>query len=190
MANKKIKRKNKKINFPTKIILDYLKETSTNLLDLTFNIFFDPDEMLKSAGFYVKNPSVASSVNRWLSNLDNFSSFERKNGKVYLTEKGRIKIIRSIIKDINISQKWDGKWRAIIFDIPEASKRERNFLRTELKYMKFKELQKSIWITPFNIENELFALLKLWKMDFEGDIRFLEINKIENDSDIKKCFKL
>jgi len=36
----------------------------------------------------------------------------------------------------------------------------------------------------------MLALLKLWKTDFTGDIRFFEINKIEEDKDLKKHFKL
>lgn len=190
---KKTKKKNKrkrKINFPTKIVLEYIKETSINLLDLAINILVDPDELIRNAGFYVKYPSATSIVSRWVSHLETNSSFERKNNKIYLTEKGRIKIIKSIIKEKNNNSDWDGKWRAISFDIPELNRKERRFLRTELKYMKFKELQQSLWVCPYSIEKELFALLKLWKIDFEGDIRFLEINKIEDDKDIKKYFKL
>lgn len=186
----RIKTKKIKINFPTKIVLDYLREKSKDLLDLGFDILFDPDKFISTSGFRVRHPSVASVICRWADNLDKNTSFKKLDGKIYLTEKGRIKIIRDIIKNKNQDSPWDGKWRAVCFDIPELNKKERRFLRTELKWMKFRELQHSVWITPFNIEKELFALLKLWQIDFKGDIRFLKIEKITEDKDIKKYFEL
>lgn len=184
-------KKRKKVNFPTKILLDYLKEKGEDLLDLSFKIFLDPDSLIRDAGFRVKYPSFSSSLVKLISRLDNAptgSSFELKNDKIYLTEKGRIKLIKILIKEKR--GKWDGRYRAIIFDIPEATRRERRFLRTELKQIGFKELQKSIWVYPYDIEKELLTLLKLWKIDFSGDIRFLRIDQIIDDKDIKKYFKL
>jgi len=56
--------------------------------------------------------------------------------------------------------------------------------------MGFVELQKSVWVVPYNIEKELRTLLKLWNVGFRGDIRFLIIDKIEKDEDLKKHFNL
>ena len=189
MGKTKIKR-NKKSNFPTDIILNYLKETSKDLLDLSVTIIFNPDKLIKNAGFYVKYPSFSSSINKWVNSLETNSSFKFRKNKIYLTKKGRIKIIKSIIKEKYDGFKWDRKWRAITFDIPEANRRERRFLRNELKTIKLKELQKSLWVCPYNIEEELFALLKLWKTDFKGDIRFLKIDKIEEDKNLVQYFNL
>jgi len=74
--------------------------------------------------------------------------------------------------------------------VTEKNRHERNFLRKELKWMGFKELQHSVWITPYDIEKELLCLLKLWRKDFKGDIRFLKIEKIINDRDFRKTFSL
>jgi hypothetical protein len=190
MSKNKETRKKIKTHFPTKIALDYLKEKSKDLLDLSSDIFFDPDKLITEAGFRVKSPSITSIICKWADNLDKNTSFKNLNSKIYLTKKGRIKIIRDVIKEKNQLSEWDGKWRAVCFDIPELNKKDRRFLRSELKWMKFTELQHSIWITPFNIEKELLALLKLWKIDFRGDIRFLKIEKIVDDKDIKKHFRL
>jgi len=172
-------------------ILNYLEETSKDLLDLSVKILFDPERLIKEAGFYVKYPCFTSLIfSKRASGLKNSPCFNYKNNKIYLTDRGRIKIIKNIIKEKNNNEKWDGKWRAIVFDIPESNRKERRFLRTELKWMKFKELQKSIWVCPYNIERELFALLKLWKIDFKGDIRFLKIDKITEDKDIIRYFNL
>ena len=169
--------------------LDYLKEKSKDLLDLGLVIFFDPDELIRRGGFIRRSNSLFSFKDE-LRSLKRSSYFATtQNNKIYLTAKGRIEIIKNILKDKK-EKDWNGKWWAIIFDIPEANRKERAFLRRELKLIGLKELQKSVWIFPFNIERELLVLLKLWKRDFRGDIRFLRIEKITEDKDIKRFFGL
>ena len=53
-----------------------------------------------------------------------------------------------------------------------------------------KEIQKSVWITPLDIEKELLIILKFWKKDFSGDIRFLRIQAISEEKRIKKYFNM
>ncbi|MBI4008672.1 transcriptional regulator PaaX, partial [Candidatus Roizmanbacteria bacterium] len=52
-------------------------------------------------------------------------------------------------------EKWDGKWRIVIFDIPEVNKRIRQVLRETLKVLEFWPLQKSVWISKKNYTKEL-----------------------------------
>jgi len=59
-----------------------------------------------------------------------------------------------------------------------------------LKWLGFKELQKSIWIFPFDIKKELLTLLQLWESDFSGDIRILVIDEITKDENFKKHFNV
>ena len=126
-----------------------------------------------------------------ISYLKKSKYFTFKNNKFYLTPWGRIEIIKTVIKKRKDRKfRWDGKWRGIIFDIPELNRKDRVVLRKELKWMGFVELQKSVWVVPYGIEIELRTLLKLWKTDFKGDIRFLMIDKIEKDTDLKKYFSL
>ncbi len=178
-------------NSLSKGILNYLSETSKDLFDVGIKIIFNPYEITKGMGIYNDKISSFPHFSRNVSNLKKSPYFNFQNNTFYLTHKGRIEIIRTIIKEKkNKKIKWDGRWRAIIFDIPELNRRERAFLRNELKWMGFQELQKSIWIFPYDIEKELFLLLKLWRIDFKGDIRFLRIEKINDDQDMRKCFDL
>ncbi|MCX6722868.1 MAG: hypothetical protein NT094_02235 [Candidatus Staskawiczbacteria bacterium] len=169
------------------IALEYLKEKSKDLFDLGVDIIFDPKKLIviKLYSQYNYYP-----ISNKIYNLKKSPYFSVKDKKIYLTKKGRIRIIKDIIKDKKENQRWNGKWLAIIFDIPEADRRERNFLRKELKWMGFKELQHSIWVTPYNIEKELLTLLNLWHKDCAGDIRFLKIDKIDDDKDLKNLFDL
>lgn len=52
-------------------------------------------------------------------------------------------------------ERWDGKWRVVIFDIPETNKRIRQALRETLKVLEFWPLQKSVWISKKNYTKEV-----------------------------------
>jgi phenylacetic acid degradation operon negative regulatory protein len=57
-------------------------------------------------------------------------------------------------------QKWDKKWRILIFDIAEVSRKTRDILRLKLKELGFGMLQKSVWITPHDILFDLKEFLE------------------------------
>jgi len=103
---------------------------------------------------------------------------------IYLTDKGKMEILKDDFW--KKEKKWDRKWRAIIFDIPEESHKHRDFLRRKLKWFGFKELQKSIWIIPYDAKKEFEEFLKLCNIKVEGDVRYLTIEKIEPDFTFKE----
>lgn len=51
--------------------------------------------------------------------------------------------------------KWDGRWTVVIFDIPEQTRWIRDRLRFDLEDLGFGGLQKSVWISPFPIADDL-----------------------------------
>lgn len=83
-----------------------------------------------------------------------------KNGKkilLKLTDKGKQEIIlRKLLDD----RKWDGKWRIVIFDIPERQRFLRHAFRYQLREFEFKPLQKSVWIGRKNVTKELRNFIK------------------------------
>ncbi len=54
---------------------------------------------------------------------------------------------------------WDGKWRIIIFDIPESQRKIRRILRGKLKEWGFIAWQKSVWATKRNVMEKLKILI-------------------------------
>lgn len=76
-----------------------------------------------------------------------------KNGQVYirLSDKG----LKNIHRDFPISrfqnQKWDRKWRIVIFDIEEKERKNRDYLRIKLKEVGFGMIQESVWISPYDV---------------------------------------
>lgn len=111
--------------------------------------------------------------------------------RVSLTEKGKKKAGKYQINDLKIEtpEKWDGKWRVIIFDIPDFSKTVRNIFRTKLKEFNFYSLQKSVWVYPYNCRKEIEIL-----RDFLGansnQIQIILADEIEHEDTLKKAFQI
>lgn len=85
-----------------------------------------------------------------------------KNGEAYLrlTTAGKEKTVRDFPMFSLQKKKWDGKWRMVIFDIAEVSRKIRDLLRCKLKELGFGMLQKSIWTTPHDMIVDLRQFLK------------------------------
>jgi len=178
----------------TNKIFSYFGETLENLLELGVRIFINPQSLMRGFSLY-RSPLLSRSEAKILfqqrvSRLKRQGYLRKTENGWELTPKGRIEIIKIILWKKFQDKKWDGKWRVIIFDIPEMSRRDRDFLRRELKWIGFIELQKSVWIFPYDMERELMALLKLWKLEFKGDIRFLIVEKITEEEKLKEHFNL
>lgn len=113
----------------------------------------------------------------------------KENGKnfIELTEKGSLEILVQKVA-IQIQSKWDGKWRMVIFDIPEDAHLQRDRLRRLLKKHGFHKLQASVFIHPFPFNREAIAYLK--ESGLMRYIRMIKIEEMDDDADLKKKFKL
>ncbi|MDD5147468.1 MAG: hypothetical protein PHV63_02925 [Candidatus Daviesbacteria bacterium] len=89
-----------------------------------------------------------------------------------ITDKGKEKAVLASLKfDDN---KWDGKWRLVIFDVPEKRRRARDLLRSKLKQWGFVYFQQSVWGTKKNCTKALRDFIKSvgiedWVMVVESD---------------------
>jgi DNA-binding transcriptional regulator PaaX len=84
--------------------------------------------------------------------------------------------------------KWDGKWRIVIFDIPEGTKKERDQLRRLLLENNFCKWQASVYISPHPINRQAIDYLK--ETGLIQYIRFARIDELDEDKDLKKRFGL
>lgn len=87
-----------------------------------------------------------------------------------LTDEGRTVLLLSKDEEDN----WDGKWRIVVFDIPEQKRLIRGLFRRNLKKWGFKHLQKSVWISKKNVTDKLFGYIKdlgveKWVWVFESE---------------------
>ena len=117
---------------------------------------------------------------------------ERVEGKqtLCLTKKGIQEILKFKMRNKYLEKSWDKKWRLIVFDIKEITRKDRDYLRRQLKWIGFQELQKSVWVFPYEIRDDLREFIKLCRFEFQGDVRFILADKIEPDLLLRKKFNL
>ncbi len=107
-----------------------------------------------------------------------------------LTSKAKRALAIYQLKTNIIKKKWDGKWYLLIFDIPERKRYYRDRLRRDLLMLGFYQLQKSVWLFPYDVLRYLYELLPGFR---EGDwFHYMEINKInpQLESKLIKLFDL
>lgn len=115
------------------------------------------DEFLKKRPEYENDrPAVEKAVNKILK--DRLVKLVNKRDKqmIEITNNGRRQLVEYNIDTIGIAnQKWDGRWRIVMFDIPEKMRLARDVLRDKLKDLGFKQVQKSVWVSPYECQNEI-----------------------------------
>lgn len=125
-------------------------------------------------------------LNRWglqargvLAKLKHQGFIQRtiiNNDKGYkITEKGEIEF-DNILKVLKDRDKWDKKWRMVIFNIPEKNRDLRDRLRRELSRIGLGMMQPSVWISPLNIKEELDATII--KLGLKDNLKYFELSSI------------
>ena len=113
------------------------------------------------------------------------------NGKYYgLTEEGERKLRHLELQEYKLARpkRWDGKWRVIIFDIPEKKKKTRDQIRRLFITVGMVRLQDSVWVYPYDCED----IIGLLKTDFGigKDLLYMIVDEIENDKYLREEFGL
>lgn len=106
---------------------------------------------------------------------------------IKLTDKGHVRFLQLKMEDIiNKSNRWDGKWRIVIYDISKMKKGAVTILRRMLTKSGFLRLQKSVYLTPFKCAEEIEYLRQYFGVGQE--VIYLEISKLENEQYYKEYF--
>ncbi len=121
---------------------------------------------------------------------NNFNSLERrgyirvdrKSNSVTLTQKGQIKLIESSTENIV-----DGKWRMLTFDIPEIIEKKRRQLRSSIKRIGYRQVQKSLWACPFARADKVELIIN--ELELEKYVAYLLVEKTDIEAHLKQLFK-
>jgi DNA-binding transcriptional regulator PaaX len=117
---------------------------------------------------------------------------EKKKGASYarLTPKGErfAQLIHEGKLAVAKPQRWDGKWRVLIFDVAERHRGLRDKMRASLVALGFVRLQNSVWAYPYDCE-DLIVLLKA-DLKMGSELLYLIVDKIENDLALRRRFGL
>ena len=84
--------------------------------------------------------------------------------------------------------KWDGRWRIVVFDIPESKRPSRDALRAKLKQLGFTQIQRSVWAFPYECQKELGIVCDVYEI--RPFVTMLEGKYLGNDSRLRKIYSL
>ena len=108
---------------------------------------------------------------------------------IALTRRGRWEYT---IRNFDFAQKkllaWDGKWRVIVFDVPEHKRKIRRELRRAISLFGFEKLQQSVWVYPYPCDD--FVEIVRSHLEIKNDIVYMTVENIENDVLLKRKFEL
>ncbi len=123
--------------------------------------------------------------NKWVEKKENSDG----SYTISLTDRGKLRALTYHFQEMRIERKnWDGKWRIVVFDIPEKLRKGRDALRDKLKILGFYELQKSVFVLPFECKNEIEFVIEFFNL--RKYVRFGVLESIDNELHLKKIFKL
>ncbi len=110
--------------------------------------------------------------------------------KIVLTEAGRKKMLSYRFDDMTITKpkRWDGKWRAVAFDIPEARKKARDALVQKMKDLGLVQFQKSLWLCPYECKNEIDFVAEVFEVG--KYVHYLVVSEMTNDGLLRQRFGL
>lgn len=150
-------------------------------LEKTIDGYVRYDDLIHHSGHYaygsgwnkpLKKSELAQAIKR-LRNRGLIDYEDDKTNKIIfkLTNLGK-----DALGDLAIleEQEWDGKFRIVMFDIPEPKYLVRNLFRRRLKDWGFKMWQQSVWITKNNVTAKLRQLIdklgiKDWVVVIDSD---------------------
>lgn len=165
----------------------YRKKSVSNLILLSLEKAVDGyvrlEDFLYNPGFYSYGDGWNYSIKK--SGLARALKRLRENGLVELlddqelilrlTDKGKEKaVLANLLIEEN---KWDGKYRIIIFDVPEKRRAARDLLRLKLKSWGFVPWQRSVWVTKKNCTKPLRDFIK--QVGIKDWVKVLESDNVE-----------
>jgi hypothetical protein len=117
---------------------------------------------------------------------------ETQDGKtiLVLSEEGKKRMLIYNLETLKLKRqdKWDGYWRIIIFDIPERLKYAREWLSRKLKEIGMYQLQKSVYVYPFECKDELDFIIEYFGL--RPYVRLGLLKEIDNELHLRKIFNL
>ncbi len=109
--------------------------------------------------------------------------------EITLSDKGRQRVLGYKIDEMKLKKdRWDGWWRAVIFDIPEEKKTARDLLRQKAREMGFYLLQESVLITPWKCRDEVDFIKNFYEVG--SCVTLMEVKSFDGIERVRRYFKL
>jgi len=116
------------------------------------------------------------------------SFIKNKEEYLELTAKGKERARYYFLKKniLKPKEKWDGKWRVVVFDIPEHKRYKRDTVRSWLKNIGLKELQRSVYVFPFDFKKQLDLMIGI--LIVNRDVKYMVCEIIEGEEKLIDYF--
>lgn len=129
-------------------------------------------------------------IKRTVDRLYEQGHLKHQKGKLALTHTG-LKMLAKLdtkFRTWGHPKRWDKRWRVVVFDIPEKRRKSRDQMRATLQSIGFEQLQRSVWVYPYDCEDWVV----LWKADFSigAELLYMIVESIEGEHLIKQKFGL
>lgn len=122
-------------------------------------------EIIRKIGWRKSRHDFAKFIGR-LKQLGYLKTVIQKDKKaIILTPKALEKILKLDIEKSDKKKRRDGKWQMIIWDIPENFKKTRERFRTALRLLGYQQLQKSVWVNPYDVEKQTEKLIRFYGVE-------------------------
>lgn len=110
--------------------------------------------------------------------------------RVNITKNGLNKALTYELESMQIKKPhlWDGKWRMVMFDIPNKYKRVRDIFRMRLKQLGLYQFQESVYAYPYQCFDEIEFLREIYGVAVT--VKYLLIEKVEDDKFLRSYFNL
>lgn len=119
-----------------------------------------------------------NSVRTILWRLQKRGLVKKKEKKYKLTALG-LNIVKNFNESKQPKEVWDGKWRIVMFDIPEKRRENRNWLRWQLVSLDYKSLQKSVFIGKQPIEEDFYE--EILSRRLNQYVRLMTVGEIDDE---------
>lgn len=152
--------KKPKINFK---ISDVLCSVYDSIVDAASNIGASKSYIVSESTFFGNQNCAKSDIRQQLYYLKkrNLIKSVLKNNEYYLeiTKEGRDIISWEMIgRHQGKNTGWDKSFRIVMFDVPEDKKSMRDLLRRKLESIGFMQMQKSVFIHPFDCKEDVDSI--------------------------------
>lgn len=109
---------------------------------------------------------------------------------IRLSANGKRKILKYSLDSLEIEKPkhWDGKWRLVLYDVPNYSRDLADMMRSSLKTLGFYPIQKSVFIIPYPCKDQIEFLREYFFLG--GSVQYMVVDQLENDEVYKNYFGL
>ena len=149
-----------------------------------------PSPKLPAALLIVLKENGKDYLLKLLKNLENKNVINLGGEKVRLTKKGKelFKLINLQNLEIKKPEKWNGTWHLVSYDIPNISKKKRDWFRGTLENLGFKKVQESLWVHPYECKEEIAVIAR--NLGVSSCVMVMNTDHLPNQSVMMKYFDL